>query len=97
MEAKQIILEGRKYLAYVSEDDPPGGYVVVGPPEGLVDSLGLPEPFATTLHNALFDRGLYNYKAIAANQKVAVGVIQEVLGMDAQKLVQAFFQFETEP
>jgi len=97
MEAKEIVMDGRKYMAYVSPDEQQGGYVVVGPPEGLVDSLGLPEPFATTLHNALFDRGLYNYKAIAANQKVAVGVIQEVLGMDAQKLVQAFFQFETEP
>lgn len=97
MEAKEIVLDGRKYMAYMSPDEQQGAHVIIGPPEGLVDYLGLPEPFATTLHNTLFARGLYNYKAIAANQKVAVGVLQEVLAMDAQRLVQAFFHFETEP
>lgn len=96
MEAKQIELQGRKYMAYVSPDEQEGAYVILGPPEGLADSLGLQEPFATTLHNILFDRGLYNYKAIAANQKIAFGVMQEFLGVSAQKLVEAFFKFENE-
>lgn len=96
MEAKEIVQDGRKYMAYVSPDDPPGAYLVIGPPEGLVDSLGLPELFATTLHNILFERGLYNYKDIAANQKIAFGVMQELLGISAQKLVEAFWKFENE-
>lgn len=82
-------------MAYVSPDDQEGAYVIVGPPEGLVDTL-LTEPMATTLHNVLFDRGLYNYKAIAANQKIALGVANEVKGVNAQQLVEAFFKFENE-
>jgi DNA-directed RNA polymerase subunit E'/Rpb7 len=96
MEAKEIVIEGRKYMAYVSPDEQNGAFVIIGPPEGLVDTLHIPEPFATTLHNILFDRKLFTYKDIAANQKVAVGVIQEAMGLDAQKLVEAYFQFGTE-
>lgn len=97
MEAKEIVLEGRKYMAYVSPDEQQGAHIIIGPPEGLMEFLNLPEPFSTTLHNILFARGLYNYKAIAANQKIVIGALQEALAIDAQKLVQAYFHFETEP
>lgn len=96
MEAKEITVDGRKYLAYVSPDEQQGAYVVIGPPEGLTDSLGLPEPFATTLHNILYDRKLFSYKDISSNQKIAVGALQEALGVDAQKLVEAYYKFGTE-
>lgn len=96
MEAKEIVLKGRKYLAYISPDEQSGAFVIIGPPEGLTDSLGLPESMATNLHNALYDRKLFCYKDIVANQRNAVGALQEVLGLDAQRLVQAFFDFENE-
>ena len=96
MEAKEIELEGKKYQAYVASDEPPGAYIIIGPPEGLTEYLELPEPFATTLHNILYSRGLYNYKAITANQKVAIGALQEALAIDVQKLVQAYFHLENE-
>ena len=96
MEAKEIEIDGRKYMAFVSPDEQNGAYVVIGPPDGLMESLGVPEPFATTLHNILFDRKLFTYKDIVANQKIAVGALQEALNIDAQKLVQAYFTFGTE-
>lgn len=96
MEEKEASIEGRKYKVLVSPDEQQGGYIILGPPEGLVDSLGLPEPFATTLHNILYDRGMLNYKAIVANQKNAVGVMQEALNIDAQRLVEAFRNFEND-
>lgn len=96
MEAKEIVINGRKYMAYVSPDEQQGAFVIIGPPEGLVESLGVQEPFATTLHNILYDRRLYTYKDVAANQKVAYGALQEALNIDAQRLVQAYFTFGTE-
>ena len=96
MEARELILNGRKYLAYISPDEQRGAHVIIGPKEGLVDSLGLPEPIATNLHNALYDRKLFSYSDIVANQRNAVGALQEVLNLDAQRLVQAFFEFENE-
>jgi len=95
MEAKEITLDGRKYLAYISPDEQSGAHVIIGPHEGLVDSLGLPEPFATTLHNVLYDRRIFNYDDIS-KRGVAVGIIQELMGLDAQKLVEAYFNFGNE-
>jgi hypothetical protein len=93
---KEIVLSGRKYLAHVSPDDQgSGGYVVIGPPEGLVDELGLPEPFATNLHNVLYARHIFTYHDIA-NMKTAIGVLQEALSIDAQRLAETFAKFETD-
>jgi hypothetical protein len=95
MELKEIEIEGRKYKAYVSPDAQEGAFVIVGPPEGLVDELGLPEPFATRLHNILYDRGIFSYND-AAKKNAIIGALQEVLNVDAQLIVEKFHKFETE-
>ena len=96
METKMEEINGRKYEVIYSPDMPPGAYVIVGPPEGLMEQLGLPEPFATTLHNVLYHRRIFSYKDIATKNN-AVGVLQEALHIDAQRLAEAFFNFEKEP
>jgi hypothetical protein len=92
---QEIILSGRKYLAHVSPDEQAGAFVIIGPPESLVDELGLPEPFATNLHNVLYARHIFTYHDIA-NMKTAIGVLQEALSIDAQRLAEIFSKFETE-
>jgi ATP phosphoribosyltransferase regulatory subunit HisZ len=69
--------------------------VIVGPPEGLVDALGLPEPFATHLHNALYSRHVYSYREAQNNRNVQ-GALQEALQLDVQNLTEIFLRFETE-
>lgn len=95
MITKEVIINGRKYWAHVSEDVPPGAYIVVGPPEGLVDSLGLPEPVATTLHNILYDRKIFTFKDISA-RGIAQGIVNEIMLFEAQKLTEAFANLERE-
>lgn len=84
--------DGRKYKAMEDGDQ----RIILGPPEGLVDALGLPEPFATNLHNILCDRGLINLAAIKKTPNALAGALQEALMLDVQKLTEAFFQFEQE-
>lgn len=92
MEKKETIDEkGRKYLVLSDGTNE----IPIGPPEGIVDRMGLPEPFATILHNVLYQRGLMSYRDIAAG-KQAIGALQEALSIDAQKLVEAYLKFETE-
>lgn len=83
---------GRLYEALRDGDE----VIKIGPPEGLVDSLKLPEPFATNLHNALYTRHLFKYKDVSRNNKVLHGALQEALTLDAQRLTEAFFKYETE-
>jgi hypothetical protein len=82
---------GRLYKAYQDGDV----LITIGPPEGLVDSLGLPEPFATTLHNILYNRGIFTY-ADASKPRALVGALQEALSLDSQRLAEAFSKFEKE-
>jgi len=92
MEAAEYIDEkGRKYKALQDGDM----RVIIGPPEGLVDDLGLPEPFATNLHNVLFRRGLWNYAEVAKNPNKLLGAYQEALRLDVQKLTEGFFKYES--
>lgn len=70
--------------------------IVVGPHEGLVDTLGLPTETATRLHNILFRRKLYNYTQLAKHPQEVAGAIQELYSLDAQKLMEAFYNFEKE-
>lgn len=93
MERVEQILNGRKYQAIADEN---GHSIVLGPPEGLVDDLGLPEPFATNLHNVLYERGLWNYKAIMANPRNLQGALQEALQFDVQRLTEAYFKYENQ-
>lgn len=69
--------------------------IIKGPPEGLVDDLGLPEPFATNLHNVLYARKIYTY-AQAGKPNVLIGALQEALTIDAQRLTEAYLKFEKE-
>lgn len=84
---------GRKYQVL---RDSAGNQIVVGPPEGLVDDLHLPEPFATTLHNILYERGLYNSKAVSRDPRSLIGALQEAMSLDVQKLTEAYFHYEQE-
>lgn len=102
MKDKEHIIDGRKYLVKVSpEDDQPGAFVIIGPPEGLVDDMGLSEPFATNLHNVLYARHLFTYQEVA-RPNAALGALQEAKAMggmisDAKEyihpLVEAFAAF----
>ncbi len=84
---------GRKQQAHVDGEM----IIPIGPPLDLVDSLNLPEPFATNLHNALHARGLFNYAAVARNGAALSGALQEVLLIDVQVLTEAFFRYENPP
>lgn len=95
MEIKEIVLGGRKYKAYVSPDEQEGAHVIIGPPESLVDELGLPPETATRLHNILYDRGIMKYED-AAKRGVLQGVFQELYATDAQLLLEKFNEFEKE-
>lgn len=93
MISKQTIeKKGRKYEALVNGKEK----IIIGPPEGLVDELKLPEPFATRLHNALHARGILNYNDATRNSKNLVGALQETLLLDAQLLTQKYFEFSQE-
>jgi hypothetical protein len=91
MEQTEYIDErGRKYKVWSNGD---GLRVVIGPPEGMVDSLGFPEEFATRLHNILYARQLFSLADISKTQNALVGAIQETLGLDAQRLHEAYFKY----
>src|SRR5688572_19079747 len=72
-----------------------GQVVIIGPPEGLVDSLNLPEPFATNLHNVLYRRRIFTYQDAGKHQNL-LGALQEALNLDVQRLAEAFSKFEKE-
>jgi hypothetical protein len=90
METKTVEKNGRKYEAVVDGKME----IIIGPPEGLVDELGLPEPFATRLHNALHARGFHNYGLL--NSKGLIGALMETLMVDAQRLNEIYFKFHQE-
>ncbi len=96
MNVQEIELDGRKYRAYVSPDEQQGAYIVVGPPEGLVDALGLPEPFASRLHNCLYARGILTANDARMKPKEIAGALQEALSVDVQLLVEEFFKSNKE-
>lgn len=81
---------GRKYRALSNGE---GFIIIKGPPEGLLDELHLPEPFATTLHNILYARGIFDYQTAARGQAL-VGALQEALLLDAQRLLEAYYHLE---
>lgn len=82
-------VNGRLYSALKDGEE----IMRLGPPEGLVDALGLPEPFATTLHNILFHRKIFTYKE-ASRGNILQGALQEALTLDAQRLTDAFLKYE---
>lgn len=68
--------------------------VPIGPPERVVDILGLPEPIATNLHNELHRRNLLTFADVSRNPHSLQGALQAVLGLDAQKLSEAYWKYE---
>lgn len=81
--------KGRKYEAWKGE----GGLdIIIGPPESVVDVLGLPEPFATNLHNVLFSRRIIN-QMDAGRPNALLGALQEALSIDVQRLHEAYFRY----
>lgn len=95
METQELIQDGRKYKVYTSPDEKNGAYIIIGPPEHLVDAMGLPEPFATKLHNILYDRGIFRYED-ACKRNVLTGVLQELYSLDVQVLMEEFVRYEKE-
>ncbi|RPJ29146.1 MAG: hypothetical protein EHM33_01890 [Chloroflexi bacterium] len=93
MEQTEHVIGGRKYQAIV---DGSGNAIIMGPPEGLVDELGLPEPFATTLHNILYARGILTYRDVVKKSKELIGALQEALNLDAQRLQEMYFKYSQE-
>lgn len=89
-------LTGRKSVVLVDRSGTEEMHIILGPPEGLVESLGLPEPFATRLHNVLCDRGLLTFADVAKNQRVLQGALQEALMIDVQRLAEAYFKIEND-
>lgn len=90
MKKKTITENGRNYEAY--EED--GMVIPVGPGDRIVDTIGLPEPFATNLHNALHRRGILVYADVQKKPKELQGALQEALMIDVQKLQEAFYRYE---
>ena len=81
--------KGRNYEAYVQGDM----QIIIGPPESLVDELGLPEPVATRLHNVLHKRGYLGYRNL---DKGLIGALQECLLVDVQRIQEVYFKFYQE-
>lgn len=96
MEANLEIIEGRKYLVRRSPDGQQGAYIIAGPPEGLVDTLGFPEPIATRLHNILYERGIFTASDANKKAREIVGALQEAYLVDAQRLIEEFANIEKE-
>ena len=69
--------------------------VPIGPPN-VADKLGLPEPFATDLHNQLFLRKLFNANEVRKNSQALQGAIMTALSVDISRVYEAYVQLETE-
>lgn len=81
---------GRKIWAFKNGESE----IPIGPDPEVVDSLNLPEPFATRLHNILFDRGILTYADASKAQNNLIGILQEALMIDVQALLTAFYNSE---
>lgn len=88
--------KGRKYKVLLDGSMGDELSIVIGPPEGVVDELDLPEPFATRLHNNLCDRGIFTYKDFSANGRAVQGALQDALTVDVQRLAEAYLNYEKE-
>lgn len=90
MKKKTISENGRNQEAYEEGDL----VIPIGPPDRVVDVLGLPEPFATNLHNELHRRGLLTYADISKDPRSLQGALQSILLLDVQKLTEAYYTYE---
>ena len=82
-------VKGRHYEAWIGEN---GMSITIGPPEGLVDELALPEPFATRLHNILHNRGFLSISDATRRPKELQAALQEALMIDIQATQSAYLK-----
>lgn len=69
--------------------------VPVGPPN-VVDDLGLPEPFATNLHNQLFMRKLYTAEDVRKNTQALQGAIMTAMAVDVSTVYESYTRLEVD-
>jgi len=89
-------IDGRKYkiLLPTGSEDPDLG-IMIGPP-AFVDELGLPEPFATRLHNQMFDRGLLTLADVQRKSREIQAALQSAFRVDAARIIDAYNKAEKE-
>ena len=89
--------KGRKYRSLVPEDvrdeDAHMG-IIVGPPQDIVDILNAPEPYATILHNQLFDRGLFSAKDVQRRTLELDGAVHVAFGSFTSALYETYIRLE---
>ena len=89
---------GRMYRVMLPDgapdDEAPMG-IPIGPPD-VVDAIGLPEPFATRLHNLLHKRGLFDVKTVRRTPQALQSAIQSAIKVDVHVLMQAYLESEKE-
>ncbi len=74
-----------------AEDAPLG--VPIGPPP-VADVLGLPEPWATRLHNELHRRGLYRLRDVQLRPQEVQAALQAACRLDVVAIVNAYAELE---
>lgn len=89
-EIEYIDEKGRKYRALKNGE----AIIIKGPPDELIDMLGIPEPTGTILHNALYNRRILTYEDAVKKPNDILGAIQEAMMLDTQRLMEAFFKIE---
>lgn len=67
--------------------------IPVGPPD-VVDSLGLPEPLATRIHNKLFEKQIWNATEARKQPNVLQGILRSALMLDVHRLMEAFVDLD---
>lgn len=83
---------GRNYQVELPREAPDSDVhmgIFLGPPD-VVDSLELPEPFATDLHNQLHRRGIMTLDDIKKNPNGLEGALKSALKIDVQMLHNAY-------
>ena len=83
---------GRKYSVRLPDSAPDSDAekgIPLGPPD-VVDSLGLPEPMATEIHNKLFEYKLFSAKDVSRRPGVLHSIIQSTLKLDVARVMEAY-------
>lgn len=89
-------VDGKKYkiILPTGSEDPDLG-IPVGPPN-FTEELELPEPFATRLHNQMFDRGFFTLKDIQKRSREVQAALQAALRIDTARILDAYDKAEKE-
>lgn len=82
---------GRKYkvaLPVTAPDSAASYGTVLGPAD--IDALGLPEPYATKLHNELYARDIISATDAAARRNDIMSAFFAVFRLDTQRIVDLY-------